>query len=336
MSQTQPLFPAKQIAVLSGRELIGDGLIKIPFLRALRAVWPKARIHWVTTQGSTVYSTILKETVSPLLDEIHEQPEWLSKGSGKTPPPFDLVIDTRGRWKQALASRLTLPHDMFLSLAFHHLFSDRRPPLFAPRPERLVDSLLQLVELAAGYIPPVTGRLPVASTLMAKARRILPEDQIYIGFAPGAGNEVKRWPIENFEKVAQWQARMNRIPVFILGPQEMELYDRLFRSVPEAVFPLQAHDIWGTREIKVEHTLAVAACLDLAVSNDSGTGHMLAAIDCPLISLFGPTSAAKLAPLVSHGKTICAQDFGSEEMSAITPETVNEAINREISLLRRV
>ncbi len=334
MSKKTAFFPAERIGVLSGRELIGDALIKLPFLRALRAAWPKAEIHWITSQADTAYSGPLRETARPFLDKIHECPDWAFEKTGQA-PAFDLVIDTRGRWKLALEARIRLPHKLFIAPAFRFLFSDRRPCLFKPRPERLIDRLLQLVELAAGFVPEVSNRLPIPPKLLAKARRILPQGPIYVGFAPGAGNPEKKWPLERFEKVAQMQARIGRIPVFLLGPQEIGLYDRLFQNVPEAIFPLQAHEVWGSHEPSVDATLAVGSCLTLALTNDSGTSHMLAAVDCPLVSLFGPTSAAKLAPRVTHGKLLCAQDFGADSMESIETESVQKAVNDVILLLEK-
>ena len=58
---------------------------------------------------------------------------------------------------------------------------------------------------------------------------------------------------------------------------------------------------------------------------------MLAAMDCPLISLFGPTSPEKLAPRVSHGMVIRAQDFGSAHMKAILWEAVDQAVDRMLA-----
>lgn len=327
--------PVQRIGVLSGLEAIGDALLKIPFLRALRSAYPEAEIHWITTKGPTAYNGPLHETVRPLLNEIHETPDWILEKS-KTAPSFDLVIDTRGRWKLALQARHRLPHKVFIAPAFRYLFSDKRPFLLKKRPEKLIDRLLQTVELAAGTIPEVTGHLPIPPNMLAKARRILPEGELFIGFAPGAGDEIKKWPLENFEKLAQLQARQGRIPVFLLGPQEMDLYDRLFCSVPEAIFPLQAHEVWKTQTPSVDQTLAIGRCLTLAVTNDSGTSHMLAAVDCPLISLFGPTSAAKLAPSVTYGRVLCAQDFGAEDMAAIPVESVQKSIEKVILLLSTV
>jgi ADP-heptose:LPS heptosyltransferase len=72
--------------------------------------------------------------------------------------------------------------------------------------------------------------------------------------------------------------------------------------------------------------MALAKRLTLAVANDSGTSHMLAAVDTPLVSLFGPTPAAKFAPLVSRRNMLTAQQFGSDRMSAIPVEAVESAL----------
>lgn len=344
-----PLPPNPQIGVIVGRDLVGDALIKLPFLRALRNAFPEACIHWITSQGPTAYAGPLQDATQDLIDEIHEQPEWLEvrdKGLGigenKNPDPqpltpspyFDLLIDTRNRWKEARVAR-RIPHGLFLAPAMRFLFSDKRPPFLQPKPPHLCDQLLRLVELAIGVRPPSTGSLQIADALKAQARAILPEGKIYVGIAPGAGNAIKIWPRYKFEKLAMAQAAKGRVPVFILGPAELGWYDELVINVPAAKFPLQDNAGWDTGPLTVDHTLAIASCLDVAVANDSGVGHMLAAMDCPLISLFGPTSPEKLAPRVSRGIVIRAQDFGpdfgSAHMNAIPWEAVDQAIDKMLA-----
>ncbi|MGE3624163.1 MAG: glycosyltransferase family 9 protein, partial [Bdellovibrionales bacterium] len=178
---------------------------------------------------------------------------------------------------------------------------------------------------------PSTGALPVPDNVLAKARRILPEGQTYVGLAPGVGHLVKAWPRYKFEKVAQAQMQKGRVPVFILGPQELNWHDELMATVPAAKFPLQEYEIWGNPVITLDHTLAIGRLLDVAVANDSGAGHMLAAADCPLISLFGPTMPDKLAPRVSRSHVIRAQDFGSSLMREIPWEAVNDAIDKMLA-----
>ena len=66
-----------------------------------------------------------------------------------------------------------------------------------------------------------------------------------------------------------------------------------------------------------------------SLSNDSGAGHMLAASDRPLLSLFGPTSARKLRPLSEAVHTLDTRDLGAgEDITALTPELVCETFEQ--------
>ena len=329
-SMSQAIQDINSIAVIVGRDLVGDALIKLPFARALRAAWPKAKIHWVTSQNVTAFSTILRDATRHLIDVIDETPAWLgtsNKPATETPPAFDLILDTRNRWKEAVIAR-KIPHKIFIAMALRHLLSDHHPNIFHAKPPHLCDRLLLMVQLAAGYLPPSTGALPVSEELLHKARLLLPAGKTYVGFAPGAGNPIKIWPRSKFEILAQAQAAKGRVPVFVLGPQELSWRDICAENVPSALFPLQEIDVWGTAQISIQHTLALASLLDVAVANDSGTGHMFAAVDCPIISLFGPTSATKCAPRSSRVQTMRAQDFdGSTHMYAIPWEAVDKAID---------
>jgi len=342
MAQTPQ--PVNTIGVLVGRDLVGDALMKLPFLRALRAAYSTARIYWISTHGSTAFASLLRDATRDLIDVVVEGETggWRLEAEKSPPnlqpqasslPFFDLLIDTRNRWKEAVQAK-KLPHRIFLAMALHYVMSDQRPALSAiiHPPEHICDRLLLLVEMAAGYRPASQGALPVSPELQATARRILPPGAVYIGLAPGAGNPVKIWPRYKFEQVAAHQMAAGRVPVFLLGPQELPWHEELRAAIPAAKFPLQEREIWQTDQMTLDHTLAIASLLDVAVANDSGVGHMLAAVDCKLISLFGPTSPAKLAPRVSHGKVIRAQDFGGHNsMPAIPVEVVDAAIEAMLS-----
>jgi ADP-heptose:LPS heptosyltransferase len=311
-------------------------------VRTLRNAFPGAKIHWITSQGPTAFSGVLREATKELIDIVDECPNWLgAKGPGHgvgtfgihppvphpLAPSFDLLIDTRNRWREALSAR-KIPHKLFLASATRFLFSDRRPSLFRARPTHLCDRLLQYVELAAGYLPPSTGALPVPKMLMQKARLILTEGPIYIGLAPGCSTPIRRWPLERFEQVAHAQTTKGRVPVFILGPLENDIFEPLKAKFPSAIFPLQEFDVWGAQQLTLDHSLAIGRCLNLIVANDSGPGHIMAAVDCPVISLFGPTTPAKAAPRTSRGYCIRAQSFGSAQMTAISWESVDDAVDK--------
>jgi ADP-heptose:LPS heptosyltransferase len=94
--------------------------------------------------------------------------------------------------------------------------------------------------------------------------------------------------------------------------------------VPGARFPLQE----GGGAPSPLLTIAVAQRLVGGVANDSGTGHLIAAAGCPLVSLFGPTRAAKFAPAARRLEIVAAQEFGGDAMDAIPLHAVDEALGR--------
>ena len=82
-------------------EVIGDGLIKLPFMAAVRAAYPHAHITWCAAGGETVYTTALKPVVVGLIDEVLNDGH-LGAGALDVISPkvfggrtFDVVIDTQ-------------------------------------------------------------------------------------------------------------------------------------------------------------------------------------------------------------------------------------------------
>ncbi len=189
----------------------------------------------------------------------------------------------------------------------------------------MIRQMLDLLEAATGR-PAVPAVARVADSASSDlAGRLLQGGERLVGFVPGAGGRHKCWPLERFIAVARRTAERGRRPVFLLGPDEAEWAAFVRAALPDAILPLQdprAGDLAGSPLL----TIAVAARLDAAVANDSGGGHMLAAADIPLLSLFGPTPPAKFAPFVSRGAVIRAQDFGGTGMETIPVDAVDAAL----------
>ncbi|HTP83808.1 MAG TPA: glycosyltransferase family 9 protein [Alphaproteobacteria bacterium] len=313
------------ILVYVGRDLIGDGLIKLPFVRALRAAFAAARITWLAGTGKTVYAGPLRPLVTGLIDEII-QDVGIGQRAGellRRPLPgrsFDLIIDTQRRILTTLILR-RIAHGRFLSAAAGYLLSDIKPDGRDKKPPALIRQLLDLVELASGRAtqPHAAPELPAG--LRDTSRQLLPDGRTYIGLAPGAGGRHKCWPLERFIALARRLRTQGKVPVFILGPAEAEWAERVRVAVPSAKLPLQ--DAQSSDPLL---TLAVAERLAVAVANDSGGGHLLAAGGAPLVSLFGPSSPAKFAPLAKRLMIITAQEFGGSEMASIPVDAVAAAI----------
>lgn len=302
--------------------------MKLPFLRALRAAFPQAWITWLAGRGDTVFASTLASVVVGLADEVIEQGgvtgrEWLPTRAAPMPGrEFDLIIDTQRHVRTTLSLR-RIEHRVFVSGALGWLLSDRRPPGRRRKQLALIHQLLALVEAASGR-PAAFDAAPLAidAATRAEALRLLPDradGRAYLGIAPGAAMQHKLWPLDRFLEIGKRLDAAGYVPVVLLGPMEQDWTTKIRETLPQAILPLPA-------DASPLTTIAVCGRLKAAVANDSGQGHLLAAASVPLISLFGPTQAAKFPPMTPRLTVIRAQDFGSDAMSAIPVEPVEKAV----------
>ena len=69
--------------------------------------------------------------------------------------------------------------------------------------------------------------------------------------------------------------------------------------------------------------------LDIAITNDSGTGQMLSTNMCPLLKICGPTSAVKfLNDQFTNVNFIASQSFGGDDINLITSDAVINEIDK--------
>lgn len=315
------------ILIYVGLDLVGDGLLKLPFARRLRANWPDARIVWCAGKGPSVYATSLKPLVDGLIDETIENADFGSSWGDLLKRPldgrgFDLVIDTQRRFSTSLAVR-RVRHRCFVSGSAGWFLSDGKPR-DAAKPPAMDAQLSQLIEAAGGDPTIATAPLRLPGPAVAAARALLPDGRTYVALAPGAGNREKCWPLDRFVELGYRLAARETVPVFQLGPNETE-WEAPCRAVPNAILPIQDALTRGM-ETSPALTIALAQRCAAAVANDAGGGHMLAAGDAPLVSLFGPTDPAKFAPSARRLTVIRAQDFGAETMDAIPRDAVEQAL----------
>ena len=73
------------VLVYVGLDPVGDGLIRLPFVRALRNAFPSAEITWLAGRGRSVYAHALAPLVEDLIDEVLEE---ASGRPADTSPPL--------------------------------------------------------------------------------------------------------------------------------------------------------------------------------------------------------------------------------------------------------
>mgnify|MGYP003630032340 CR=1 FL=1 len=108
------------ILVYVGGELVGDGLIKLPFIYNLRQAYPQAKITWCYGEFDSVYKTVLAPLVTSQINEIVALKEL-------RPNCFDLVIDTQSEWLTTLKLKWSLKYKKFFSPTLGYFLSDFKP-----------------------------------------------------------------------------------------------------------------------------------------------------------------------------------------------------------------
>ncbi len=324
------LKKSPRILVYVGLDLIGDGLMKLSFLKALRGLYPEAHITWFAGKGKSVFATTLAPIVTGLLDEVQDN---ILYGSNfwefLRPLPFkdqsfDIIIDTQNRVNTTLFLK-RIPHNIFISSSANFFFSDRKPFKGKKKSLHLQERLLDLVRLLKGSEDIELKRIPLNIPQKEEelAKKLLPA-QNYIGLIPGASVRRKCWPLERYIDLAARIKQKDFTPVFILGPQEKDWEDILKEKASFALFPLQ--DKLAGEKPSLFLTMAIGKRLFAAVTNDCGPGHILASVDTPLVSLFGPTNAEKFYPFSPYLTLLKAQKWGGIEMNSIPIEAVKGAL----------
>lgn len=181
-----------------------------------------------------------------------------------------------------------------------------RPP--AAFPGHLLDFWGKLLDLPARMqfsawpIPPRTAA--TAREELAKAG--VSPGRPYVAIHPGAGAEDKRWPLENFfalgDSLPAAAALHDCRPVFLLGPAERERWPGEALAAVRRRFPAMCCPNLET----LAGVLTQAAAF---VGNDSGASHLAAAVGCPTVALFGPTSSDHFAPRGPRVRTIQRNDL---------------------------
>jgi heptosyltransferase II len=313
---------------------MGDTVMAVPTLRALREVLPHAEL-WCL--GPWVPSILEAE---PTIDRRLAAPHgWRARRAlarQMRRAAIDLAIllpNSLGAavdaWRQGGRWRVGYATDGRTWLLTHAL-----PPstMFVHQ----VDAYLGLLRPLGVKAPAGEPTLTVSPTRRAEAARLLAE----IGLGPGertvgiqlgaAFGPSKLWPADRLAALASWLERRG-VPAVLLGDGSAA---PLVGAV-EAALGHPPRSLVGR-----DHPALLPALLAgfaVVVSPDSGPAHVAAAVGVPVITLFGPTDPRLTAPrggrpTVLWRKPACAPCFqrrcpiDHRCMTALALEAVGAAI----------
>jgi ADP-heptose:LPS heptosyltransferase len=228
--------------------------------------------------------------------------DWLAQS-----PYFDTVlIDERPDWwdvagwrhlrRQLIAGRFDRVYDLQTSSRssrYFHLFPPRTRPEWSgiahgcshpdrnPHRNRLHDIDRQFDQLrAAGVAGPLPADLSWTGADLA--RFALPDRFALLVPGSSAHRPVKRWPARRYADLAGALLTRGITPVILGTGGEHALAQEIRNAMPHAI------DLTNRTGLPELAELARVACL--AVGNDTGPMHLIAAAGCPSVVLFSRDS----------------------------------------------
>lgn len=105
----------------------------------------------------------------------------------------------------------------------------------------------------------------------------------FVGIAPGARHNTKKWNAAKFTEVANRLGAENKTMVLILGSKEDQAVAKQVSSRLSVPF----RDLTGWTHI--DDLISIVSRLSMLVTNDSALLHIGEALKIPLVAIFGPT-----------------------------------------------
>jgi heptosyltransferase II len=331
---------------------VGDAVMCLPALRALRRLLPHARISLVSRPAAAdifrvadCADEVLIYERSGLTSAWKQSREWRRH-------KFDLAVLFQNAFEAAaIAFMARVPARIGYDAERRGFLLTHPIPSPAWKNERhevfyylnIISELERALTgtTAAESIEPEFA-LHVSDDRKRKAQDLLLRHGIHAGgplilLCPGSVNSrAKRWPAERYAALADRFIETGATVALIGSPGE--------RVVSEEVCAHARHrPVTLTGETSVAEVTALIAIADLLVTNDTGAAHIGPAVGTPTIVIFGPTNPVTTRPFGPAGVVVrhppdCApcmlRDCPIDHrcMTAITP---GEIFERARELMRQ-
>lgn len=304
----------ERIAVVRALYL-GDMVLAVPALRALRSGFPAATITliglpWARDFANRFgpYVDDFMELVSfPGIDEVSADPvrtaEFIEEQRERR---YDLVIQMHGSGRTS--NRLALALGGTLTAGYYEPDQPSSLDVGAPYPRRgsEIDRNLGLAALLGCPGDDRELEFPIHDEDRAEARAILDEigirDRPIIGLHPGSKFPSRRWMPERFAAAATALARESGAAVVVTGNgAEVALAKEVARDITGDACAIAGRTSLGGLAALIER-------MDVLISNDTGPAHVATALSTPSVTILGPGDVRRWAPtgggrnaVVRHG-----------------------------------
>ncbi len=294
---------------------VGDAVMSLAALRALRRAWPRA--HIAVLARSWVADIYGREAFA---DEVI---------------PYDFRPGARDLAAKCRAARRLAGHQFDCAILFQNAFEAAMVAALARIPRRigynrdgrgwlLTDAIavpragetpphqsyyyLELLKRSGmidGLPEPVEIRLEAAGEARGCGLRRFLEmglGEAVVGVSPGAAyGGAKRWPTERFTDAAVQLSRVLDASVAVFGSaQERGLAGQVVAGLTSA--GVRAENLAGRTRLR-EFIDLTAACR-VFLTNDSGAMHIASALRVPTVAVFGATDHIATGPLGETSRVV--------------------------------
>jgi heptosyltransferase-1 len=341
----------KNILIIKPSSL-GDIVLALPALTALRRSFPAAEISW-----------LIRPEFAPLLQNhphltrtIPFDRKFLAEACFNPyalgallslirqlrRSRFDAVFDFQGLFRTASLSWLSdCPKRFGMANArefgrifYTHSVSQNQDCI------HLVDYYLKIVKTAGASDVGVRFVFPQDVTAADSIRKLLAKHSVepgtYAVLVPGSARKDKRWPVERFAALADRISSQFGLSIVAAGnSSEVDLVNwiKSFANVPVA-------NLAG--KTSLAELVALLKDARLVVSGDTGPGHIAAALGVPVVLIFGPTNPARVEPY-KRSECVAAVDPAGRGFKAdsydprhsidgVTVEQVYQKVREQINL----
>ncbi|MCB1614671.1 MAG: lipopolysaccharide heptosyltransferase II [Pseudomonadales bacterium] len=168
--------------------------------------------------------------------------------------------------------------------------------------ERFIALGLPKGEPMPAQLPHPALQTTPANVLFVRKHFSLNDDRPVLILCPGAEfGEAKRWPAPHYASIARqrieegWQ-------VWLMGSENDRQVTAQIKSATGNEHAAYCHDLAG--KTSLSEAIDLLSLGDAVVSNDSGLMHIAAALNRPLVAIYGSTSPAFTPPLNDQARLI--------------------------------
>lgn len=297
---------------------IGDVVHSLPFLEAIKAKFPNARIDWLVEEASL---QILKG--HPALDRIivSHRKEWQKtffKGmrclsvlreaikllSEVRERRYDLVVDLQGLFKSGIMVGLSRGERKIGMVGAREgggLFLNEKP-VPVDYAQHAVDRYMEVAEYLGCNIASRKGEIPVFDADKVQIDKLFNssglENRPVVAMNPIARWKTKLWYGESFASLADRLYEELSCRIIFTGSEQ----DRAV--IEDIVGMMKKNPINLAGQTSLKELAYLYSTCNILVTTDTGPMHIAAAMGCRVIALFGPTDPLRTGPYDGGHKVI--------------------------------